>query len=336
MAQLANVSIATVSRVLNNSKPVRPELRERVLRIVEETGFQPNAIARSLVSKETRIIGVMIPDINNNFYSNLTYGIDSVLSNDDYSMFLAISDEVVDKELKYLRLFKEKQLDGVIIASIHFLESNFQTLHEMQVPMVVTGHDLPGYQIPTVNVNNVQASYDATAYLISQGHRKIACVSGPLWDPPCGLDRMGGYRKAMRAHDLPIHDGFVVEGDFTAKSGYEAMRRIWEEDVRPTAVFVATDLMAVGVLNYLHDHGIRVPEDISVMGFDNLELASLTRPMLTTVHNDPFMYGKAAAEQLLKQIRNEPVERMSIVPHHLVIRQSVSAINEETSRSAHR
>ncbi|WP_064199559.1 LacI family DNA-binding transcriptional regulator [Brevibacillus brevis] len=328
IAQLANVSIATVSRVLNNSKPVRPELRERVLKIVQETGFQPNAIARSLVSKETRIIGVMIPDISNNFYSNLIYGIDSVICEYDYSMFLAISDEVVDKELKYLRLFKEKQIDGVIIASIHFLEGNIQTLQEIQVPLVVTGHDLPGYQIPTVNVNNVQASYDATAYLISQGHTKIACISGPLWDPPCGLDRMGGYRKAMRAHDLPIHEGFVVEGEFTAKSGYEAIRRICEEKIRPTAVFVATDLMAVGVLNYLYDHGIRVPEDISVMGFDNLELASLSRPMLTTVHNDPFMYGKAAAEQLLRQIRNEPVERMSTVPHHLVIRQTVSALPE--------
>ncbi|KQL45847.1 transcriptional regulator [Brevibacillus choshinensis] len=326
IAQLANVSIATVSRVLNNSKPVRPELRDKVMRVVEETGFQPNAIARSLVNKETRIIGVMIPDISNNFYSNLLYGVDSVISEYDYSMFLAISDETVEKELKYLRLFKEKQIDGVILASIHFLEGNIHSLHEMQVPMVVTGHDLHGYQIPTVNVNNVQASYDATAYLISQGHRRIACVSGPLWDPPCGLDRMGGYRKAMRAHGLPIPEGFVAEGDFTPKSGYEAVKRIFEEKERPTAIFVATDLMAVGVLNYLHDEGIRVPDDVSVMGFDNLEIASLTRPMLSTVHNDPYMYGRAAGEQLLKQLRNEPIERMSTVPHDLVIRQSVKAV----------
>lgn len=302
------------------------------MKIVEETGFQPNAIARSLVNKETRIIGVMVPDISNNFYSNLIYGIDSIISEYDYSMFLAISDEAVEKELKYLRLFKEKQLDGVILSSIHFLEGHIQTLHEIQVPLVVTGHDLPGYQIPTVNVNNVQAAYDATAYLISQGHKKIACVSGPLWDPPCGLDRMGGYRKAMRANDLPIPEGFVSEGDFTARSGYEAMRKIFEEKVRPTAVFVATDMMAVGVLNYLHDQGIRVPEDVSVMGFDNLEIASLTRPMLSTVHNDPFMYGRAAGEQLLKQIRNEPVERMSTVPHDLVIRQSVSALTESGTK----
>ncbi|MGO0063421.1 LacI family DNA-binding transcriptional regulator [Brevibacillus fluminis] len=328
IAQLANVSIATVSRVLNNSKPVRPELRERVMKVVEETGFQPNAVARSLVNKETRIIGVMIPDISNNFYSNLIYGIDSVISEYDYSLFLAISDEVVEKELKFLRLFKEKQLDGVIMASIHFLEGHFQQLQDIQVPLVVTGHDLPGYNIPTVNINNVQASYDATAYLIAQGHQKIACISGPLWDPPCGLDRLGGYRKAMRAHGLDIHDGFMQEGEFTAKSGYEAMRKIWEESVRPTAVFVATDLMAVGVLNYLYDQGVKVPEDVSVMGFDDLEMASLTRPMLSTVHNDPYMYGRAAAEQILKQLRNEPVERMSIVPHDLVIRQSVCAIGK--------
>ncbi|RNB79505.1 LacI family transcriptional regulator [Brevibacillus fluminis] len=313
---------------MNNSKPVRPELRERVMKVVEETGFQPNAVARSLVNKETRIIGVMIPDISNNFYSNLIYGIDSVISEYDYSLFLAISDEVVEKELKFLRLFKEKQLDGVIMASIHFLEGHFQQLQEIQVPLVVTGHDLPGYNIPTVNINNVQASYDATAYLIAQGHQKIACISGPLWDPPCGLDRLGGYRKAMRAHGLDIHDGFMQEGEFTAKSGYEAMRKIWEESIRPTAVFVATDLMAVGVLNFLHDQGVRVPEDVSVMGFDDLEMASLTRPMLSTVHNDPYMYGRAAAEQILKQLRNEPVERMSIVPHDLVIRQSVCVIGK--------
>lgn len=293
---------------------------------MEETGFQPNAIARSLVSKETRIIGVMIPDISNNFYSNLLYGIDSVISEFDYSMFLAISDEAVEKERKYLRLFKEKQLDGIILSSIHFLEGHSQTLHEIEVPVVVTGHDLHGYQIPTVNVNNVQAAYDATAYLIGLGHRRIACISGPLWDPPCGLDRMGGYRKAMRAHGLPIPEGFVAEGDFTAKSAYEAAKRIFEEQERPTAIFVATDLMAVGVLNFLHDEGIRVPDDVSVMGFDNLEIASLTRPMLTTVHNDPYMYGRAAGEQLLKQLRGETVERMSTVPHDLVIRQSVKAL----------
>lgn len=301
------------------------------MKIVEETGFQPNAIARSLVSKETRIIGVMVPDIANNFYSNLIYGIDSIISEYDYSMFLAISDEVVEKELKYLRLFKEKQLDGVILSSIHFLEGHSQYLHEMQVPLVVTGHDLRGYDIPTVNVNNVQAAYDATAYLISCGHRRIACISGPLWDPPCGLDRLGGYRKAMRAHGLPIPDGFVTEGDFTAKSAYEAARRIFQESERPTAVFVATDLMAVGVLNFLHDQGIQVPQEVSVMGFDNLEIASLARPMLTTVHNDPYMYGRAAATQLLKQLRNEQVERMSTVPHELVIRQSVSALRQTGS-----
>ncbi|MED1953572.1 substrate-binding domain-containing protein [Brevibacillus centrosporus] len=330
MAQLANVSIATVSRVLNNSKPVRPELREKVMKAVEETSFQPNAIARSLVNKETRIIGVMIPDISNSFYSNLIYGIDSVISEYDYSMFLAISDEAVEKELKYLRLFKEKQIDGVILASIHFLEGHIQHLHEMEVPMVVTGHDLHGYQVPTVNVNNVQAAYDATAYLISQGHRRIACVSGPLWDPPCGLDRMGGYRKAMRTHGLNVPDGFAMEGDFTPKSAYEAVKKIFEENEHenelPTAIFVATDLMAVGVLNYLHDAGIRVPDDVSVMGFDNLEMASLARPMLTTIHNDPYMYGRAAGEKLLKQLRNEPFERLSTVPHDLVIRQSVRAI----------
>nr|WP_241254735.1 substrate-binding domain-containing protein [Brevibacillus sp. SYP-B805] len=323
---MANVSIATVSRVLNNSKPVSPELREKVMRIVEETGFQPNAVARSLVSKETRLIGVMIPDIANNFFSQLLYGIDSVISEYDYSLFLAITDEEVEKELKYLRLFKEKQVDGIIVGSVHFLDEHGHYLKENQVPLVVTGHDLPGYDIPTVNVNNVQAAFDATSYLISQGHRRIACIPGPLWDPPCGLDRLGGYRKAMRAHGLSIPDGYVAEGDFTAKSGYEAMARIMQAAERPTAVFVATDLMAVGAMNYLHDQGIRVPEDISVMGFDNLEIASLTRPMLTTVHNDPYMYGQAAGQNLLKQLRSEPVERISTVPHSLVIRQSVSAL----------
>lgn len=313
---------------MNNSKPVSPELREKVMAIVEETGFQPNAIARSLVNKETRIIGVMVPDIANNFFSSLIYGIDSIISQFDYSMFLAISDEVVEKELKYLRLFKEKQLDGIILSSIHFLDGHGQYLHEMQVPLVVTGHELPGYDIPTVNVNNVQAAYDATSYLIAQGHKKIACIPGPLWDGPCGLDRLGGYRKAMKAHGLPVTDGFVAEGDFTAESAYEAMKRIFQEKERPTAVFVATDLMAVGVLNFLHDQGVRVPEDVSVMGFDNLEIASLTRPMLTTVHNDPYMYGRAAGEQLLKLLRNEQVQRVSTVPHNLVVRQSVSALRE--------
>lgn len=229
------------------------------MRIVEETGFKPNAIARSLVNKETHIIGVMIPDLANDIFSKLINGIESVSSTYDYSLFLAITDGKSEKEIKYLQLFKEKQLDGIILSGVQDREEYKYFFQKNQIPLVVTGQEFSKYNIPSVTVDNVQAAYDATKYLIENGHKQIAFISAPLRDEAAGRDRLIGFMRAINESGLHLPNDYVAEGDFTPDSGYRAMNRLLQVDPLPTAVFAAADRMAIGALYCLYDHGFKVP-----------------------------------------------------------------------------
>lgn len=326
IAKIANVSIATVSRVLTNSKPVSPELRDKIMKVMQETGYQPNAIARSLVSKKTGIVGVMIPDLANDNFSALINGIESVMNTLDYSLFLAITDGKAEKEIRYLQLFNEKQLDGIILSGVQYLEDHRHFLQKNEIPLVAVGQEFSEYNIPSVNIDNVSAAYDATIHLIESGHQQIAFISAPLRDEAAGKDRWIGFKNALSQHNLSFSDDYFVEGDFTPASGYKAMERLLVATPRPTAVFVAADRMAVGALNCIYDHGLQVPEDFSLIGFDDTELASLVRPPLTTIHIDPFEFGREAANLLISLLNKGVSENKVILPHRLVIRKTVKTI----------
>lgn len=185
IAKLADVSIATVSRVLNNSKPVSFEVRDKVLGLLAETGYHPNAIARSLVSKETHIIGVMIPDLANDNFAHLIKGIESVLGTYGYSIFLAITGGKTEKEIKYFQLFKEKQLDGVILSGVQYVEEHENFFKNNQIPLVAVGQEF-------------------SQYLLEQGHRRIAFISAPLNDQAAGMDRLLGFKKALMEYQCPV------------------------------------------------------------------------------------------------------------------------------------
>ena len=326
IAKLADVSIATVSRVLNNSKPVSFEVRDKVLRLLAETGYHPNAIARSLVSKETHIIGVMIPDLANDNFAHLIKGIESVLGTYGYSIFLAITGGKTEKEIKYFQLFKEKQLDGVILSGVQYVEEHENFFKNNQIPLVAVGQEFSQYAIPSANVDNVAAAFDATQYLLEQGHRRIAFISAPLNDQAAGMDRLLGFKKALMEYQCPVAADWILEGDFTPGSGYRAMERLLQIDKRPTAVFVAADRMCTGAMNCLYDYGLQVPEDMSLIGFDDIELASLVRPALTTIHVDPFEFGRTASHLLLSLLKEEAVENKVVLPHRIVVRQTVKAL----------
>nr|WP_255298588.1 LacI family DNA-binding transcriptional regulator [Brevibacillus dissolubilis] len=328
MAQLANVSIATVSRVLNNSKPVSPEIREKIMQIVKETGYQPNAIARSLVNKQTLVIGVMIPDIGNDFFSPMVRGIEQVVSQFGYSLFLAITEGKLEKELKYLQLFQEKQIDGVVLSGVQYQEHIRKFAKESGIPLVVVGQEFSAHQIPSVDIDNVKAAYDATRFLLEKGHERIALISAPLIDRSAGRDRYEGFLQAMREAGVAVRDAYLIEGDFSPNSGYESMRQLCGVEVRPTAVFVATDRMAVGALNYLLDHGIGVPEEMSLIGFDDIELASLVRPAMCSVHIEPMQFGSESGKLLLALLKDEMTNTRITIPHRLIIRQTIKTLNK--------
>jgi LacI family transcriptional regulator len=190
----------------------------------------------------------------------------------------------------------------------------------------VVGQEFSGYQIPSVDVDNVQAAYDATRFLLTQGHERVAFISAPVMDQSVGQDRYDGFLRAMRDAQVPVPDVYLIEGDFSPESGYEAMQRLYDLEPRPTAVFAATDRMAVGALNFLLDHGVNVPEGMSLMGFDDIELASLVRPAMSSVHIEPMQFGSESSRLLLALLKGGEVEKKITLPHRLMIRETVKAL----------
>lgn len=323
IAEKAGVSVATVSRVLNNTKPVSSELKKKVLDIVKETGYKPNALARSLIKQRTGTIGVIIPDMDNETFADLIKGIELITDKNDYVILVTNTMGEVKKELEMFNLFEEKRLDGIIFSGVSLTEKHIDFFDKYEIPTVVVGQTFKKLDFPSVTIDNFQAAFDITEYLIKFGHENIAMIRGPLYDMQAGKERLLGYKTALRENDYPVNKDFIIQGDFTIKSGYKAMEKIWRNELKPTAIFSASDKMAIGALNYCLDNGLKVPEDISIAGFDDMELATAVRPALTTIHQDQVEKGIKTAEILLELIEKEGKESYNIqLPYTLIERDS--------------
>ena len=306
VAKKAGVSIASVSRVINDSKPVAPETKEKILKVIEETGYKPNAMARGLKKNESGLIGLITPDMENGTFAELVKGIESVIEKNSMNLIVSNSKGEIERELKELHIFKEQQLDGIIFSGVKFTKKHKEYFDRYKVPTVVVSQKFPGSGLPYVDINNYEAAYQAVKYLITNNHSKIALIHGPLYDKSAGEERYNGYFKALNEAGIEINDDYIKEGNFTIKSGYQAMEEILKEnDKLPTAVFAASDRMAIGILDCCLDNGISVPEDISIIGFDDIELATVVRPKLTTVNVDHSEIGKKAVEILVDKIKND-------------------------------
>lgn len=327
IAERAGVSIATVSRVLNDSKPVSDQLREKVLKVVKETGYKPNALARSLIKQRTGIIGVIIPDMDNETFADLVKGIELILDENDYVLLVTNTMGKVEKELEMFHLFEEKRLDGIIFSGVSLTEEHKDFFTRYKIPTVVVGQEFKELNFPSVTIDNFQASFDMTQHLINLGHRKIAMIRGPMYDLQAGKERVLGYKTALRENDIEIKEEYISQGDFTIEGGYQAMKEIFTSKEKPTAVFSASDKMAIGALNCCLDRGLEVPEDISIAGFDDMELATAVRPELTTIHQDQVQKGIKTAEILLDIIDKEKEGAYNIqLPYSLIKRDSTRNI----------
>lgn len=305
VAKKAGVSIASVSRVINDSKPVAPETKEKILKVIEETGYKPNAMARGLKKNESGLIGLITPDMENGTFAELVKGIESVIEKNSMNLIVSNSKGEIERELKELHIFKEQQLDGIIFSGVKFTKKHKEYFDRYKVPTVIVSQKFPGSGLPYVDINNFEAAYQAVKYLINNNHSKIALIHGPLYDKSAGEERYNGYFEALKEAEIEISDNYIKKGDFTIQSGYQAMEEILNENNKlPTAVFAASDRMAIGVLDCCLDNGISVPEDISIMGFDDIELATVVRPKLTTINVDHSEIGKKAVELLVDKIKN--------------------------------
>lgn len=324
VAKLAGVSVATVSRVLNDLPGYSEETRAKVLNAVTELGYQPNAIARGLVNKRTQTIGVLFPSVSSAFSSEILHGIEEAAQEHGYSVVVCNTAEDGKRTMKYLQVLREKQVDGIILSSGVLKEEYYETLRKMGIPVVLVASKSEYADIPYVKVDDHQAAYDACTYLIQQGHRRIGMISGPAHDVIAGEPRIAGFRAALADHGLPVDEAPVLDGRFSFAGGCKAAEELLRQAPEVTAVFAAGDEMAIGVISTALRLGVAVPAQLSVIGYDNLKLAEMSYPPLTTVAQPLAGMGRLAASKLLTRIETGQPEASEFVPHQVVERGTVS------------
>jgi LacI family transcriptional regulator len=335
LAKYVGVSTATVSHVINNTRFVSEELRQKVLKAIEELNYHPNGIARSLVKRRTHSIGIIITDIINPFYTAIVRGVEDVAHQRGYNVILCNSDEDPGKETIYIQVLLEKRIDGLIISTafrdgVHPLLPKLKT-----IPLVSIVRKTEGLVGDTVAGDNVGGSYKAVQHLIESGHRRIGMISGPAGFSS-GFERLEGYRKALDEYGIPVDPNLVKYGDFKRESGFQLTREMLQGRDPPSAIFVANNQMALGALRALNELKIRIPEDLSLICFDNIEWYSFLNPPITTVEHSPYVMGSTAGEMLLQRIagkRKRP--KTVIIQSNLSIRGSTGPPPHPTDRSAH-
>lgn len=326
IAERAGVSKATVSRVLNNSKPVSDEVKKRVLEVIEASNFKPNAVARSLSMRKSHLIGIILPDLSNPVFSRIIAGIESTIRDKDYSLLITATDFNIDMKIKHIQILKDKGVDGLILVTDHGNEDFFKAMIDFKKPIVMIGSDSTVDTIPVVKIDNYQAACDATNYLIDCGHKEIAMIRGPLSDPQSGNERFEGFRDSLIKHGL-YDASLVEEGWYTFDDGYKAMEALLKKNNHISAVFCACDLMAVGAMKYTMLQGLKVPDDVSFIGFDDVDVSRMYNPALSTVKQPFEMKGKLSIETLINMIEHKGTQVLSsshILSHQLVIRDSTT------------
>lgn len=324
VAQAAGVSITTVSHTINGTRRVSEELRARVLQAMAELNYRPNVLARGLRLGQTKTIGLIIPDNSNLFFAEMARAIEDIGYQNGYSVILCNSDRKTDKQRRYIQTLVEKQVDGVIFISSGETTEDLQYLIDNRIQLVVVDRDVPHVSTDIVLLDNELAGYQATRYLVELGHRRIACISGPSELTP-SAQRVDGYRRALREAGLTVDPALVVAGDFQIESGEAGVARLLELEPRPSAVFVCNDMMAIGAIRGARYAGLRIPEELSICGFDDIALARAVYPALTTMAQPILEMARLATQLLMRRMKGEMEDgarQRVVLSARLVIRDS--------------
>jgi LacI family transcriptional regulator len=322
VAAQAGVSFGTVSRVINNDIHVKKETRERVLATMQTLGFVANRQARSLAGGRSNSIGVLVPDLGTGYIGEITRGIDTELSLTGRDMILYTTHRTASKEANYVANLATGMVDGLLLVLPRSPIDYISNLTERKFPFVLIDQQGTGRDCPAVGATNWQGGYNATEYLLSLGHRRIGFITGSM-DLGCAVDRLAGYRSALRTNHIPEAPELVYEGDFNQPEGYTGALALLDLPEPPTAIFASNDVMAYGVLDAVRNRGLRIPGDISVVGFDDIPQSSLVRPALTTVNQPLEKMGRVAAQMLLDLLKNPDKAANRIeLPTQLMVRDS--------------
>ncbi len=325
IARAAGVSHSTVSRALSNSPLIPETTRRRIQRIARRKGYTPNAIARGLVTQHTRAVGVVVTSIEDPFVAEVVRGIEEVAGDQGYRVFLATSHNDPARELNVVNALREWRVDGVIVAASRVGSLYGPHLQQIGVPIVLINNQHPGSFIHTIAIADAQGAELATGHLLSLGHRVIGHLRGPAGHGASNK-RATGYRRALRRAGIPFDPGLVVEADGHAVGG-ERILQLLARSPRPTAVFCYNDMTAIGALSVLRQHGIKVPGDVSLVGFDDIPFSIYVEPPLTTIRQPMAEMGRQAMQMAFSLMTNPQTDIPDIViPGQLIERESARSI----------
>jgi LacI family transcriptional regulator len=326
VAALAGISYTTVSHVVNNTRPVSQEVRLKVEAAIKSLDYVPSAVARSLKAKTTATIGLLVPNSLNPYFAELARGIEDYCERNGYCVILCNSDDNPDKQRSYLRVLLEKRIDGLIVASAGGDSGLAQGLAGVKTPMVIVDRGLDGVDADLVRIDHEYGAYLATRHLLELGHRDIATISGPASTSVAQM-RLAGYCRALKEAGVEVRQERMLESDFTSTGGYNAAAMLLANNP-PSAIFAGNDMIGIGVLRAAAERNVRVPSELSVIGFDDIQMSRYVYPALTTVGQSILQLGEMAAEVLLRRIASPNLGTdQRIVTPSIVLRESTAPLS---------
>lgn len=322
VAQKAGVSTTTVSHVINKTRFVRVETKKKVLKVMKELNYYPNSAARNLRSRKSNVVGLLVPDISNFFFTSIAKGVENTLKKHGYNLILSNSNEDLKSEIEQIKIYNTQLVDGLIMAPVSGDHAFLNELLNRDYPVVFIDRKPKGYQGDCVVGNNIKGAYDAIRMLIKKGHSKIGIITG-LPGLTTTDERLIGYKKALVDHNLKIDENLIKVGDSQFKGGYESTKELLKH-TNITALFVANNLMTVGAIKYLKEKRVAIPGDIAIIGFDDYKWASITEPSLSMVKQPACDIGETASTLLIKRIKKEEIgsNKEYRLPTKLIIRDS--------------
>lgn len=322
VAARAGVSFGTVSRVINNDVHVREETRERVLQAMQQLNFVANRQARSLAGGKSNSIGVLVPDLGTGYIGEIIRGIDAELSLTDLDLILYTTHRTASKESNYVANLATGMVDGLLLVLPRSPVDFIGNLIQRKFPFALIDHQGTGRDCPAVGATNWQGAYNATEYLIKLGHTRIGFITGSM-DLGCSVDRLDGYKSALRTYHISEKPELIYEGNFFQSDGFAGASALLDLPNPPTAIFASNDVMAMGAMDAVRTRGLRIPDDVSILGFDDIPQAGLVRPGLTTVNQPLEKMGRVATQMLLDMLEHPEIEANRIeLPTQLVMRDS--------------
>ncbi|AGB40801.1 transcriptional regulator [Halobacteroides halobius DSM 5150] len=328
IAKLADVSKSTVSRVINDSEHVSDEARKKVQQVIEETGYIPNSLAKDLQRNKTNTIGVILPKINTSTFSSAVEGISDTMHENGYNILLTNTRLNTKEEINHLKLLKEKRVRGILFFATEVTKEHIETLERIDIPVVILGQDTSDIlDFPCVIHDDFVSAQNIVGYLVAHGHKNIGYIGVEEYDIAVGQLRKKGYEAVLTENNLEINEEQIYKDGFSMESGYKGMLEIINNSQKlPTAIFAATDRLAIGAIKCLKDKGYQVPEDVSIVGIGDSDISPLITPELTTVRYDHLQAGAKASQILLNYINKQEVTEKLVMNSQIIERESVKNV----------